>query len=73
MTLTVSDFSYLFFSANTRQTPVTINRILKQKWFLLQNIKDSSYFRNGVFNNEEWTCSAVACLAEIRQKFPNLN
>jgi hypothetical protein len=30
-----------------------MNQILTQKWFLLQNIKDSSYFRNGVFNNEE--------------------
>jgi hypothetical protein len=29
---------------------------------------------NSVFNNEEWTySSAVACLAEFRQKFPNLN
>jgi hypothetical protein len=26
-----------------------------------------SYFRNGVFNNGEWTHSAVACLAEFRQ------
>jgi hypothetical protein len=28
--------------ANKRQTTVTINQILTQKWFLLQNIKDSS-------------------------------
>jgi hypothetical protein len=34
-----------------------MNQILTQKWFLLQNIKDSSYFRNGVFNNKEWTIS----------------
>jgi hypothetical protein len=26
-----------------------MNQILTQKWFLLQNIKDSSYFRSGVF------------------------
>jgi hypothetical protein len=26
-----------------------MNQILTEKWFLLQNIKDSSYFRNGVF------------------------
>jgi hypothetical protein len=32
-----------------------------------------SYFSNGVFNNEEWTYNAVACLAKFRQKFPNLN
>jgi hypothetical protein len=32
-----------------------------------------SYFRNGVFNNGEWTYSAVACLAEFWQKFTNLN
>jgi hypothetical protein len=38
---------------NKRQTTVTINQILTQKWFLLQNIKDSSYFRNDVFNDEE--------------------
>jgi hypothetical protein len=29
-------------SANKRQTTVTINRILTQKWFLFQNIEDSS-------------------------------
>jgi hypothetical protein len=29
-----------------------------------------SYFRNGVFNNGEWTHSTVACLAEFRQNFP---
>jgi hypothetical protein len=32
-----------------------------------------SYFRNGVFNNGEWTYSTVAYLAELRQKFPKLN
>jgi hypothetical protein len=32
-----------------------------------------SYFRNGVFNNGQWTDSAIACLTEFRQKFPNLN
>jgi hypothetical protein len=26
-----------------------------------------SYFRNGVFNNKEWTYSAVACLTDFRQ------
>jgi hypothetical protein len=31
------------------------------------------YSRNSVFNNEEWIYSAVACLAEFGQKFPNLN
>jgi hypothetical protein len=30
-----------------------------------------SYFRNGIFNDREWTYSAVACLAEFRQKFQN--
>jgi hypothetical protein len=44
---------------------------LTQEWFLLQDIKGSFYFRNGVFNNEEY--SAVACLAEFRQKFTTLN
>jgi hypothetical protein len=31
------------------------NRVptIAKKWFLLQNIKDSSYFRNDVFSNEE--------------------
>jgi hypothetical protein len=29
-------------SANKRQTTVTMNQILTQKWFLLQNIEDSS-------------------------------
>jgi hypothetical protein len=29
-----------------------MNQILTQKWFLLQNIKHLSYFRNGVFNKE---------------------
>jgi hypothetical protein len=29
-------------SVNKRQTTVTINRILTQKWFLFQNIEDSS-------------------------------
>jgi hypothetical protein len=37
-----------------------MNQILTQKWFLLQNIKD--YFRNGVFNNEEWTYVQRCCL-----------
>jgi hypothetical protein len=53
MTLTVSDFSYLANSANKRQTTITMNPILTQKCLLLQNIKDSSYFSNDVFNNEE--------------------
>jgi hypothetical protein len=50
-----------------------MNQILTQKWFLLQNIKDSSLNRNGVFKNGAWTYSAVARLAEFRQTFPNLN
>jgi hypothetical protein len=36
-------------SANKRQTTVTMNQILMQKWFLLQNIKDSSWDRNSDF------------------------
>jgi hypothetical protein len=47
--------------ANKRQTTVTMNQILTQNWFLLQNIKDSSWDRNGVFNNGEWTCLAELC------------
>jgi hypothetical protein len=52
-----------------------MNQILTQKWFLIQNktFIIESYFRNGVFNNGEWTYSAVACLTEFREKFPNLN
>jgi hypothetical protein len=39
MTLTVANFSYIFAnSANKRQTTVTVNHILTQKWFALQNI-----------------------------------
>jgi hypothetical protein len=40
-------------TTNKRQTTVTMNQILMQKWFVLQNIKDSYYFRNGVFINGE--------------------
>jgi hypothetical protein len=40
----------------------------KHKRFIIE-----SYFGNGVFNNGEWTYSAVAYLAEFRQNFPNLN
>jgi hypothetical protein len=54
MTESVDSFRIFVKSANKRQT-VTMNQILTQKLFLLQNIKDSSYFRNGVFNNAEWT------------------
>jgi hypothetical protein len=43
-----------------------MNQILTQKWCLLQNMKDSSYFCNGVFINGEWTYNPVACLAEFR-------
>jgi hypothetical protein len=50
-----------------------MNQILTQKWFLLQNIKDSSLNRNGVFNSGEWIYSAVACLTDFQQKFPKLN
>jgi hypothetical protein len=49
-----------------------VNQILTQKWFLLQNTKDSSLNHNGVFNNGEWTYSSFACLVELQQKFPNL-
>jgi hypothetical protein len=56
----------LTVSANKRQTIVIMNQILTQKWFLLQNIKKSSLNRNGVFNNGEWTYSAVACLVEFQ-------
>jgi hypothetical protein len=53
MTLAVSDFRICANSANKRQLTVAVNQILKQKWFLFQNIKDSFYFRDGVFNNGE--------------------
>jgi hypothetical protein len=33
-------------SANKRQNTVIMNQILMQKWFSLQNIKDSSWDRN---------------------------
>jgi hypothetical protein len=59
MTLTVSDISSN--SPNKRQTTVTMKQIF-QKWLLLQNIKDSSLNRNGVFNYGEWTYSAVGRL-----------
>jgi hypothetical protein len=32
-----------------------MNQILTPKWFLLQNIKESSLDRNGILNNGEWT------------------
>jgi hypothetical protein len=32
-----------------------------------------SYFGNDVFNNGEWTYSAVTCLADLWQTFSNLN
>jgi hypothetical protein len=32
-----------------------------------------SHFRNGVFNNGEWTYSAIACLTEFQQTFSKLN
>jgi hypothetical protein len=59
-------------SAKKRQTAVTINKILTQKCFLLQNRKDSTM---------KLTCVMVfsitknehVSLAEFRQKFPNLN
>jgi hypothetical protein len=43
-----------------------IKIILIQKWFLLQNIKDSLLNRNDVFNNGKLTFSAVACLVEFQ-------
>jgi hypothetical protein len=39
-----------------------MNQNLSQKWFLVQNNKDSSLNHNGIFNNGEWTYSAVAFL-----------
>jgi hypothetical protein len=55
MSLTLSDFSIFANSANKRQTSVTINHILTQKWFLSTSEHKrfiiESYFRNGVFNN----------------------
>jgi hypothetical protein len=53
-------------AANKRQTTVTMNQILIQKWFLLQNIKDSLLNRIDVFNNGKLTFSAVACLVEFQ-------
>jgi hypothetical protein len=40
MTLTVSHFCIFANSANKGQTTVTMNQILTQKSFLLQDIKD---------------------------------
>jgi hypothetical protein len=40
MTLTVLDFCIFANPPNKRQTTVTVNQILTQKWFLLQNIKE---------------------------------
>jgi hypothetical protein len=39
MTLTVSDFCIFANLANKCVATVTINQILTQKWFLLQNVK----------------------------------
>jgi hypothetical protein len=50
-----------------------MNQILTQKWFLLQNIKDSLLNHNGVFNNGDLTYSAFACLVELQQNFPKFN
>jgi hypothetical protein len=49
-------------TTNKRQTTVTMNQILTQKWFVLQNINDSYYVP-----------TSFACLTEFRQKFQNLN
>jgi hypothetical protein len=38
-----------FVSLLTQLINITVNQILTQEWFLLQDIKDSSYFRNSVF------------------------
>jgi hypothetical protein len=46
-----------------------MNQILTQKWFLLQNIKDSSLDRNGVFNNGERMHIAVACWPSFGKNF----
>jgi hypothetical protein len=71
MTLIVSDFRIFANSANKRPTTVTRNQILTQKWFLLQNMKDSSYFRNGVFNNGECTyaCAVGTALLPVWLSF----
>jgi hypothetical protein len=45
----------------------------KSVGIVLQNIKDSPYFRNGALSTGEWTYSAIACLIEFRQKCPILN
>jgi hypothetical protein len=37
-----------FVSLLTQLINITVNQILTQEWFLLQDIKDSSYFRNSV-------------------------
>jgi hypothetical protein len=48
-----------------------MNQILTQRLFLLQNIKDSSL--NFTFVMVFAITENVVCLAEFRQKFPNLN
>jgi hypothetical protein len=55
-------------SAYKRQTTVTMNQILTQKWFLLQNTKDSSLNRKDVFNNGEWTYRAVGLFDRVSAK-----
>jgi hypothetical protein len=66
-------FRILANSENTRQTTVSIIQILTQKLFFLQNIKDSTLNLTFVMVFSITENGLVACLAEFRQKFPNLN
>jgi hypothetical protein len=62
----------LLTSPKKRQTTVTINKILTQKCFLLQNIKDSLMKLTFVMVFSI-TKNGHVSLAEFRQNFPNLN
>jgi hypothetical protein len=66
-------FRILANSENTRQTTVTIIQILTQTSFFLQNIKDSTLSLTFVMMFSITENGHVACLAEFRQKFSNLN
>jgi hypothetical protein len=46
-----------------------MNQILMQKWFLLQNIKHLSYFRNGVFNKEGMDIQRCCLFDRVSTKF----
>jgi hypothetical protein len=60
-------------NSDNKQTTFTVNQILTQKCFLLQNIKDLSYFRNGVFNNEECRISANIFKFQLKQVYATRN